>query len=135
MAAIVVGEHLRRAGLDDVDVISAGTGAWHVGDPADPRAQKVLLDHGYPTEHVAAQVGPEHLAADLLLAMDTGHYRVLRGMADPDKVRMFRSFDPDAGTDLNVPDPYYEGIDDFEVVLKMIEAATPGLIQWVRENL
>ncbi|MFB9306166.1 low molecular weight protein-tyrosine-phosphatase [Kibdelosporangium philippinense] len=137
MAAIVVREHLRREGLEDnVTVTSAGTGSWHVGDAADSRAQKILLDHGYPTSHVAAQVGTEHLSADLLLAMDAGHARELRRLVDdPDKIRLFRSFDPAATGDLDVPDPYYGGNDGFQIVLAMIEAATPGLIEWVKENL
>lgn len=136
MAAIVVREHLRREGLDEVRVTSAGTGGWHVGDAADPRTQKVLLDHGYPTAHVAAQVGAEHLGADLLLAMDEGHARDLRGLVDdPAKVRLFRSFDPAATGDLDVPDPYYGGEDGFHLVLRMIEAATPGLVAWVAEEL
>jgi protein-tyrosine phosphatase len=135
MAALVVREHLHRAGLaDEVKVTSAGIGSWHVGDPADSRARKTLADHGYPTAHVAAQVGPEHLAADLLLAMDAGHLRDLRGLVPTDKIRMFRSFDPAATGDLDVPDPYYGGIDGFQIVLGMIEAATPGLIDWVREH-
>jgi protein-tyrosine phosphatase len=134
MAALVVGEHLRRAGFDDVEITSAGTGGWHVGDAADPRAQETLIRHGYPHAHVASQVGPEHLAADLVLAMDSGHYRALRRMVDdPSRVRMFRSFDPDADG-VDVPDPYYDGPEDFELVLKIVEAATPGLVQWVREN-
>ncbi len=137
MAAIVVREHLRREGLEDnVTITSAGTGSWHVGDAADSRAQKILLDHGYPTAHVAAQVGAEHLAADLLLAMDSGHARELRRLVDdPSKIRLFRSFDPAATGDLAVPDPYYGGNDGFQIVLAMIEAATPGLVEWVKENL
>jgi protein-tyrosine phosphatase len=133
MAALVVGEHLRRAGLTDIKVTSAGIGGWHAGDPADSRAQKVLADHGYPTAHVAAQVGPEHLDADLLLAMDYGHARELRRMAPQSKVQMFRSFDPAASGDLDVPDPYYGGIARFVVVLTMIEAAAPGLVEWVEQ--
>ncbi len=137
MAAIVVREHLRREGLEDnVKVTSAGTGSWHVGDAADSRAQKILLDHGYPTAHVAAQVGAEHLTADLLIAMDSGHARELRRLVDdPDRIRLFRSFDPAATGDLDVPDPYYGGNDGFQIVLAMIEAATPGLVEWVKENL
>jgi protein-tyrosine phosphatase len=133
MAAMVVREHLRRAGLaDQVKVTSAGIGGWHAGDGADNRAQKILADHGYPTAHVAIQVGPEHLDADLLIAMDKGHARELRRLADPGKIRMLRSFDPAAEGDLDVPDPYYGGIGGFRTVLAMIEAATPGLIDWVR---
>jgi protein-tyrosine phosphatase len=57
-------------------------------------------------------------------------------MAPADKIRLFRSFDPAApADDLDVPDPYYGTNDGFLVVLAMIEAATPGLIEWVRDNL
>ncbi|MEO6089442.1 MAG: protein tyrosine phosphatase, partial [Umezawaea sp.] len=77
VAAIVFREHVRRAGLD-VEVSSAGTGGWHVGDAADERAARSLVDAGYASEHVAAQVGEVHLGADLLVALDSGHARELR---------------------------------------------------------
>jgi protein-tyrosine phosphatase len=68
--------------------------------------------------------------------MDSGHLSDLRDLADdPGRVRMFRSFDPAADGDLDVPDPYYGERDGFAVVLAMIEAATPGLLDWVRERL
>ena len=141
MAALVLTEHLRRAGLaDQVRVTSAGIGPWHAGEPADSRAARTLAGAGYPTGHVAAQVGAEHLDADLLLAMDAGHEAALRDLLehhgdDPDRVRMFRSFDPAARGDLDVPDPYYGDRDGFADVLAMIEAATPGVLAWVRERL
>ncbi len=140
MAAVVFREHLRRAGLDDrVRVTSAGIGGWHVGQPADSRAARTLARAGYPTEHVAAQVGPEHLDADLLVAMDSGHEAALADLVGEERVRMFRSFDPaadgDLRGDLDVPDPYYGRRDGFTDVLTMIEAAMPGLLTWVRERL
>jgi protein-tyrosine phosphatase len=141
MAALVFTEHVRRAGLADrVQVTSAGIGPWHVGDPADSRAIRTLADHGYPTDHVAAQVDERHLDADLLLAMDTGHRHALRDLlehqgSELDRVRMFRSFDPEVGGDLDVPDPYYGGRRDFTEVLTMIESAVPGLLDWVRRRL
>ncbi|RRO19208.1 low molecular weight phosphotyrosine protein phosphatase [Saccharopolyspora rhizosphaerae] len=136
MAALIFSEELRRAGLDSqVRVSSAGTGPWHVGEPADPRTEKVLAANDYPTDHVAAQVDERHLSADLLVAMDESHLRAVRRLADdPDKVRLLRSFDPDAdGTE--VPDPYYGGPNGFEEVLAMVEAAMPGLLAHVREQL
>ncbi|MBB5891556.1 protein-tyrosine phosphatase [Kutzneria kofuensis] len=137
MAELVFREHLREAGLADiVEVNSAGTGPWHVGEPADERARRTLARHGYPTDHVAAQVDNRHLGADLLVAMDSGHARTLRRIADdPTRVRLLRSFDPDAGEDVDVPDPYYGEPAGFEEVLAMIEAASPGLMTWVRDNL
>ena len=136
MAALVFGEHLRRAGLEDrVTISSAGTGPWHVGDSADPRTEKVLAEHDYPTQHVAAQVDEQHLEADLLVAMDSGHLRAVRGAVDdPERVRMLRSFDPDADERAEVPDPYFDEDRGFAVVLSMVEAAVPGLLDWVRER-
>lgn len=136
MAALVFGEHLRRDGLaDQVRVTSAGTGGWHVGDPADPRTVRVLSDSGYPTDHSAAQVGDDHLDADLLIALDAGHARALRArVPDPTTVRLLREFDPDAGADLDVPDPYYGDAAGFAEVLAMVEAACPGLLDWVRTH-
>jgi protein-tyrosine phosphatase len=136
VAAIIFREHLRRVGLGDhVTVTSAGTGGWHVGDPADPRAAKSLADNGYPTEHTAAQVGENHLDADLLVALDSGHARSLRRMlGDGERVRLLRSFDPDADG-LDVPDPYYGDKTGFDLVIAQVEAAMPGLVQWVRENM
>ncbi|GAA4858901.1 low molecular weight protein-tyrosine-phosphatase [Saccharopolyspora rosea] len=136
MAALVFGEHLRRAGLADrVRVTSAGTGPWHVGEPADPRTAKVLAEHGYPTEHTARQLDDEDLDADLLVAMDAGHLRAVRRLVDdPSRVRLLRSFDPAAEDGAEVPDPYYGGERGFDDVLDMVEAAMPGLLDRVREN-
>jgi protein-tyrosine phosphatase len=137
MAALVFGERLRRVGLADrVQVSSAGTGSWHVGAPADSRAATTLADHGYPVTHSAAQVDSRHLDADLLVAMDSGHLRALRRLvADRDRVRMLRSFDPTSGGNLDVPDPYYGGDRGFTDVLAMIEGAMPGLLDWVNVRL
>ena len=129
---------VRDAGLDRrVRVSSAGTGGWHAGDPADPRAVEVLRRHGYDTAHRARQVAVEHTGADLLVALDAGHARSLRRLVDhPERVRVLRSFDPAADpADLDVPDPYYGERDGFDGVLAMVEAATPGLLRWVREQL
>lgn len=138
MAESIFRRHLDEAGLADlVDVSSAGIGDWHVGEPMDERAAETLAAAGYPTEHAAAQVGRRHLAGDLLLAMDSGHYKaLLRMVDDPDKVRMFRSFDPAADpNDLDVPDPYYGPTDGFAELLGMLEAAMPGLVEFMRERV
>jgi protein-tyrosine phosphatase len=127
-------DELARAGLADaVRVSSAGTGGWHVGSPADDRAAALLRAEGYPDEHVARQVDAEQLAADLVVALDEGHLRVLRSMVDePDRVRLLRSFDPAAPPGAGVPDPYYGGPGGFGEVLAMTRSAMPGLLDWVR---
>jgi len=141
MAAMVFVEQLRRAGLDErVRVTSAGIGGWHVGDPADPRTVRVLAEHDYPTNHAAAQIDDDHLSADLLLAMDNYHDVALRDLLTQrgdtdDRLRMFRSFDPAATGLLDVPDPYFGEYNGFVEVLGLVEAAMPGLLEWVRANL
>jgi protein-tyrosine phosphatase len=127
---------LEQAGLaDDVHVSSAGTGNWHVGSPADERAAAVLRAGGYDVAHIARQVDAEQLGADLIVALDRSHQRALRSLVpEPDRVRLLRSFDPDAPSGAEVPDPYYGDDNGFATVLEMIRAAMPGMIEWVREN-
>lgn len=136
MAEVIFAERLRAEGLDDrVRVSSAGTGPWHAGEPADPRTVTALRKAGYRCGHVAAQLAREHLDADLLVALDSGHAAALRRVVDdPARVRLLRSFDPTADGDLDVPDPYFRdrGFDD---VLDMVHSAMPGLLDWVRERL
>jgi protein-tyrosine phosphatase len=137
MAEMVFADALRREGLADrVRVSSAGTGDWHVGNPADPRTVEALRRAGYQCEHVAAQLGAQHLSADLLVALDYEHFTVLRQLVrDPERVVLLRSFDRAAGRDLDVPDPYYGGKHGFDDVLSMVRAAMPGLLVWVHEQL
>ncbi|WP_328615151.1 low molecular weight phosphotyrosine protein phosphatase [Amycolatopsis sp. NBC_00355] len=133
MAALVFREHLSRSGLDGrVRVTSAGTGLWQAGAPVDRRAAAVLAGRGYPTGHVATPLGSDHLNASLLLALDSGHARTLRGLvADLSRVRLLRSFDPAARDDVDVPDPYYGGPREYAEVLQTIETAVPALLDWV----
>ena len=138
MAEKMFADQLRRRGLGDaVRVTSAGTGSWHVGEGADVRANRVLRAHGYSTNHRAAQVGDDHLAADMVVALGRNHLRLLRELGvDDDRVRMLRSFDPrSAAHALDVEDPYYGDHADFEEVLTVIEAALPGLHDWVDTRL
>ncbi|MEU7814783.1 low molecular weight protein-tyrosine-phosphatase [Pseudonocardia sp. NPDC049154] len=135
-------EKVFRAALDEaglaagVAVTSAGTGGWHVGEPMDPRAAEVLQRHGYDTAHTARQIDSHVLSADVLVALDHGHRRALRdSVPEPDRVVMLRSFDAESTDDAEVPDPYYGGPDGFDEVLRMIEAAVPGLLERVRKEL
>ncbi|MFJ6905680.1 low molecular weight protein-tyrosine-phosphatase [Streptomyces griseoluteus] len=141
MAESVFRARVTEAGLDDlIEADSAGTGGWHEGDPADPRAVSVLDEHGYGTEHIARQFQPSWFGRlDLVIALDTDHFKALRRLApteeDARKVRLLRSYDPSAGADHDVPDPYYGGRDGFEECLEMVEAASAGLLASVRAHL
>ncbi|WP_143965505.1 low molecular weight protein-tyrosine-phosphatase [Gordonia zhaorongruii] len=135
MAESIFQSAIEHAGLTDkVRVTSAGTGGWHIGEPADNRARTELLAHGYSDSHIASQLSPDHLGADLLVVADSGHVTELGRKRLGSRVRLLRSFDPDAdGTD--VPDPFFGTPDDFTVVREQIEAAIPGLLAWTHVAL
>lgn len=143
MAAAVLTARLAADGMDGlVQVDSGGTGSWHVGEQADPRARSVLAQHGYDAEHHRAQqVGADWFADhDLLLAMDHDNARTLRRLA-PDgvgaeRVVLLRSFDPEASPDdQHVPDPYYGDEHDFVEGLAIIERSVDGLVAALRAHL
>lgn len=134
MAEKIVADAIAREGLDgDVRVTSAGTGSWHVGDPADHRTVAELERHGYPTAHRARVVDEDILAADLVVALDRSHERDLRRLGVPaERLALLRSFDPDADSD-SVDDPYYGSEEDFAEVRRQVEAAVPGLLATLHE--
>jgi protein-tyrosine phosphatase len=139
IAEVVLRAQVQDAGLADrVDVDSAGTGDWHIGERADHRAVRVLATHGYDgTTHRARQFDPAWFPTlDLVIALDAGHARTLRSWAPDEeqraKVRLLGSFA--AGTDgggrpvdLDIRDPYYDGPEAFEEILGQIESACAGL--------
>lgn len=135
---------LEEEGLGDrVKVVSSGTGDWHVGDPADPRTVEVLARHGFDgSAHRASEFDAGQFDNyDLVLAADFGHERRLNRLAKNDeqraKVRMARSFDPDAAQagDLEIPDPYLGVWQDFETVVDQVIAANKGIIEHIRAEL
>ena len=140
MAEAVMRGLLEEEGLEHaVEVDSAGTTSWHVGDPADRRAVAALRDAGYDgSTHRARAFERSWLAdRDLVVALDTGHLDELRALAGDGphapKVRMLRSFtagleDVDGLGDLDVADPYYGGSADFVRVLEQVEEGCRGII-------
>ncbi len=135
-AHVVLEQRIAAAGLDDrVEVVSAGTGGWHAGEPMDQRAARVLAGAGYdPSGQIAAKFTIDWYAEnDLLLAMDESNYADMAELAptvaDLDKLRMFRDFDPEASDgDNEVPDPWYGGLSGFQDVLAMIERTADNLV-------
>ena len=121
-----------------VVVSSAGTGGWHAGEPMDPRARVALERRGYTDHgHRARAFETAWLpGADLVVCMDRGHRQTLSSMARAragdyrfdDRLVMMRSFDPRAGGDIDVPDPYYGDAADFERCLDLVEAGCRGLV-------
>lgn len=126
IAEVVLRSRLDEAGLTEVEVRSAGTGGWHVGDPMDPRAAAALRAGGYdPSRHRAQQWVPAWQDRfDLVLAMDAQNLADLGGRNN--RTLLFREFDPDGTGD--VPDPYFGGDDGFTEVLAMVERTADALV-------
>ena len=115
-------------------VDSAGTAAYHAGEPPDPRTQAAALARGYDLRALRArQVRPADFAEfDLVLAMDRANLLRLREIAaahDVGRARLglFLEF---AGhpTRSEVPDPYHGGPQGFEDVLDLVEDASKRLL-------
>jgi protein-tyrosine phosphatase len=131
---------LREHGLEDVvEIDSAGTGDWHVGQPPDARAMGAARERGIAVDGSARQVtATDFDAFDLILAMDRSNRDELRALAPTaearERVRLLREYDPQAvaSGDLEVPDPYYGGQDHFEEVLDVVTRACEGLLDEVR---
>jgi protein-tyrosine phosphatase len=107
-------------------VESRGTHDYHVGEPPDERAQDHAKRRGYDlsaqrARHISA---PDFEEFDLLVAMDRGHLRILRGLCPPQHARKLRLFLKEK----DVPDPYYGGPEGFEQVLDLVEAACRDLL-------
>lgn len=129
-----------EAGLSHaVEVRSAGTHAYHVGEGADPRSTRHARRRGYDlTAHRARRVAPSDFDEyDYVLAMDDDNRRNLRAMAGkgPRRAHVGRLLDlaPRVKFD-QVPDPYATGDEGFELVLDMVESACEALLDDIREN-
>jgi len=123
---------IEREGLAGIEVDSAGTGDWHVGDPPDPRAIAAATERGVAIGGRARQVEPTDFEDfDLILAMDRSNHTDLLAMegADPGKVRLFREMAGEG--ELDVPDPYYGGDDGFGEVLDILERGCTVVLEEV----
>lgn len=139
VAEAAIREAAEAAGVD-VEVDSAGTGAWHVGNPPDERMRAAGTAAGLQVGGRARQVDPADLVDhDLVVAMDATNLADLHALADQHgaraTLRLFRSFDPDTGhDDLDVPDPYYGGPDGFTKVVDMMRPAAAGVVAWAQAH-
>lgn len=121
-----------------IEIDSAGTAGYHIGEPPDPRTCEAAHRRGYDLSPLRARIVEpgDFEKFDLILAMDRENLDVLRRRAPPnarERVRLFLEFAPGAPVN-EVPDPYYGGPNGFEEVLDLVEQASQGLLQHLRER-
>jgi len=130
---------LQEEGLDNViEIDSAGTHGYHVGEPPDRRAQETAVRRGIDLSDLRARhVQPEDFFNfDYVLAMDQDNYLSLSRICPPGterKLMLYLDFAPHLRT-REVPDPYYGGPTGFEQVFDMVEAAAQGLLADIRRR-
>ncbi|MBO2981530.1 low molecular weight protein-tyrosine-phosphatase [Burkholderia pseudomallei] len=135
----VMRHQVAAAGLDGaIEIDSAGTGDWHVGEAPDARAQQAARARGYDLSALRArQIGDADFERfDLVLAMDGANLAALRKRCPPQyrgKVRLLMEFAGD-GSAGDIADPYFGGARGFEQVLDQCEAACRGLLDSLRET-
>jgi len=124
---------------DKVEVDSAGTHGYHVGEAPDSRTQRAASARGYNLSQLRARkVARQDLDYfDLILAMDRSNLDNLKRLASPEqqeRIGLFmdysRSFEDD-----EVPDPYYGLGHGFDLVLDMVEDASLGLVEDIKKKL
>lgn len=139
--ADAVFRHLvKAAGVDHlIHVDSAGTHAYHIGNPPDHRAQNTALQRGYKMHDLRARaVQPNDFEEfDYILAMDKENLSLLQQRSPQQhlsKIQLFMQYSTQVNPDVEVPDPYFGGNQGFELVLDMVEEASQGLLAHLRTN-
>ncbi len=128
-----------EAGLEDrIHIDSAGTHAYHVGQPPDLRAQKTARAHGFDlSDQRARRVTTDDFKQfDYVIAMDSDNESDLHSVCPTGydhRIHRFLAFAP-LRTVTDVPDPYYGGSNGFEKVLELVENAADGLLDHLRRH-
>lgn len=130
---------LQAEGLSELfEVDSAGTHAYHEGEPPDPRAGSAARKRGIDLSHQRARrVNLDDFEYfDYIVTMDRSNLEDLAGICAPEhqtKLRLFLEFASDL-PEIDVPDPYYGGPQGFERVLDLIELASRAMIAELRKQ-
>lgn len=136
-AEAVFRHYVEKAGLEHlIQIDSAGTHDYHIGEPPDPRTQRAAKQRGYDMSGLRGrQVAVEDFVMfDYVLAMDEANLSILQRLRPRDAsshLGLFLEF-AERHSNREVPDPYYGGADGFEHVLDMVEDAAYGLLEHIK---
>lgn len=124
---------------DKIGVDSAGTYAYHQGERPDPRARAAAGKRGYDLSKIRARkvVNSDFEKFDYVLAMDNDNLKDLLEICDhenKERVQLFLNYSTKKHKNKlkDVPDPYFGGLNGFEIVLDLIEDASSGLLEHIK---
>lgn len=122
---------------NQISVDSAGTAAYHIGNPPDSRSSAAARKRGYDLSTLRARqaVESDFETFDYILAMDQSNLMNLRAI-EPDNYAGYLGLflDFSSQPEKEVPDPYYGGDSGFEHVLDLVESASEGLLEQIKKD-
>ena len=132
-------KYVQDQGLDSViEIDSAGTHAYHVGEPPDRRAQSAASNRDIDLSMLRGRQfrAEDFDEFDYVLAMDQSNFYAMQTLQSEDTATNFSLFLEFAQSysETEVPDPYYGGDSGFEYVLNLIEDASKGLLEHIRHQ-
>lgn len=137
LAEAIFNDKVSKKGFSDkMSSDSCGTANYHTGKLPDHRSVEIAEKNNIPIDHSARQFQVNDAKEfDYILAMDQSNYRnILHEISyKPDGLLLMRSFDL-LGKDLDVPDPYYGGLDGFEDVYQILDRSIEKLIEFLIEK-
>ena len=137
LAEAIFTAKIKSQGLEShLSCDSAGTANYHVGEEPDPRTVEIAGKYGIPVNHRGQQFKKNHADQfDYLIAMDASNHRnMIHEMGtQPNSLHMMRDFDPE-GKGLDVPDPWYGGMNGFEDVYQILDRSTDELMDYIKKT-
>ena len=130
---------VKQAGMvADVEVDSAGTHAYHIGEMPDSRSSQCASERGFDLSYIRARrvEVSDFDYFDYVLAMDNDNLSILQSMSPKqhkNKVCLFLDYAKSC-TETEVPDPYYGGPNGFDHVFDLVEQASKGLLEEIKNN-
>lgn len=125
--------------LDNIEVDSAGTGSWHIGNKPDQRSIEIANKNGISIENQRARqiTAVDLIEFDVIYAMDSSNYKDIKKLDSSEKnqhkIKLIldevNSFDNN-----NVPDPYYGGDNGFEHVFELLDKACNSIIKNLKDE-
>ncbi len=135
--AVFTGIVKKNGEADAFEIDSAGTSAWHAGEPADRRMQSHAIKRGFNLTSISRKFDPhtDFDRFDMIIGMDDDNIENLKRMArnsnDLAKIHKMTNFSREFNYS-EVPDPYYGGSEGFELVLDLLEDSCEGLLEELR---